>query len=78
MKLWLLEPMVHWNPWFDTQAGLVVRAETEQDAREIAQESSGDEDRQFVKPWLDPEVTSCFELTAEGEAGIVLRSFDAA
>ena len=77
MKLWKLEPLSAWEPWHDTMAGIVVRAETEEDARAIAHEYSGDEDRQYPRPWLDSEVTSCVELTAEGETGMVLCDFDA-
>ena len=75
MKLWKLEPLSDWKPWYDTMAGIVVRADTEEDARAIAQEYSGDENRQYPRPWLDSEVTSCVELTVEGEAEMILRSF---
>jgi len=47
MKLWLLRPRVledtfdPWEPWYDKAFGFVVRAETEKDARQMAQERAG-------------------------------------
>lgn len=44
MKLWLLRPIdPHgglWDPWFDKIFGFVVRAETETEARTLADRKS--------------------------------------
>lgn len=80
-----------WSPWFDKAFGFVVRATTENDARAFAEEEHGDEgEGQYYGPveklqktkrvqvWLDPSWTSCVELTAEGEEGVVLKDFRSA
>ena len=49
MKLWLLRHIAgrpEWEPWYDKAFGHVVRAETEQQARELAAEAAGAE-----APW---------------------------
>lgn len=85
MKLWLLEPLEDternyhqpgspWDPWYDKAFGFVVRAESEADARALANEEHGDEG----DAWLDPALSKCVELTADGEPGVVLRDFAAA
>ncbi len=76
MKLWLLRPRRgdfnpvndHWEPWFEKAFGLVVRAETEQDARRFAREMRGE----TGKIWQDDRYTTCDELKAEGEPGVLL------
>jgi hypothetical protein len=85
MKLWLLKALDDWDPWYDTCEGFVVRAETEEHTREIAQQHEGCENPQYShhlltdirgsSPWLDPSKTSCVELVAEGKPGLVLRDF---
>jgi hypothetical protein len=92
MRLWLLRPRddvlarsAHpWTPKFDKVMGVVVRAEDEADARELAQGQAGDEglgvyvrfglaeDEVAADVWLDPGWTSCEELLPEGEAGAIL------
>ena len=54
MKLWLLRPREDlpydkdpWEPWYDKAFGFVVRAETEERARAIGQESGMAEIRGF-------------------------------
>ena len=92
MKLWLLRPREDvvarrtdnpWEPWFDKLFGLVVRAEDEAKAREIAQAGGSDEAGgytwsatgwgQYTMPaWTDPKYSTCEELTADGEEGVIL------
>jgi hypothetical protein len=51
MKIWLLKPAVSgndpstnpWEPWYDCVFGMVVRAETEAEARQFAAEQAGAE-----------------------------------
>lgn len=94
MKLWLLRPVEDlplsdnpWEPWYDKCFGFVVRSDTEHGAREYAQAGAGDERRwEFMRkqtartttPWLDPKYSTCVELTADGDAGIVMQDFHAA
>ena len=48
MKLWLVRPIETdddgddpWEPWYDKAFGFVIRAESDQKAREIANEKWG-------------------------------------
>jgi hypothetical protein len=85
MKLWLLKRREDllpghdpWSPWFDKNLGLVVRAETEQRAREIAEDAGADESRDADKPWMDAACSTCNELHASGEEGVVIIDHAAA
>lgn len=94
MKLWILRPVKGldkkdnpWEPWYDKTFGFAVRAETEEEARKFAHEQAGDENRgEFLgrkiadtnSPWLDAKYSTCTELLAEGEAGVVMQDFAAA
>lgn len=91
MKLWILRPQKGlsnddnpWNPWWDKNHGLVVRAESEEDARKAAQEVSGEESSELgtygnnlpppgsSAPWLSQSYSTCIELTGEGEAEVII------
>ena len=72
MKLYLLEPIKEWEPWYDKCFGYVMRAETELDARRLAHYNHGDEGRDV---WLDDTVTKCTELTQDGEQEIIISDF---
>jgi len=89
MKLWLLRPIDTlpfnpWDPWYHCAFGFVVRADTEQEARKFASDNGGEEnseqrtDGNECKPWLNPDYSTCEELWAEGEVGLVIRDFAAA
>jgi hypothetical protein len=101
MDIWILKPLLYdglvtypveegdnpWDPWYDKAFGFVVIAETEQDARIIAHENAGDENRGVFlsqqtsktrEPWLDPKYTSCKVLVAGNKPGLVLRDFASA
>ena len=83
MKLWLLEPRESIldlnpkeNPWYhvyDLHWGYVIRAETEEKARHIAAERGTDERR----GWLSSEYSTCVELFADGEEGVILDDYRA-
>ena len=90
MKLWLLRPIKNLgedNPWdtcYEKSFGFVVRAETEEQARDYAHEDAGDENMgEFIggwfaktkAPWKDQRYSSCVELTKNGKPGIVMRDF---
>jgi len=93
MKLWLLRPVDNltrednpWEPWYDKAFGFVVRAETEEDAREMANKCGGDETGKAQRvvyrtggdPWLYPKYSTCIELTAEGESDVIITDFASA
>jgi len=92
MRLWLLRPRDDlpevrdehanpWYPWHDKYFGFVIRAETEERAREMAQVDGGDEigcQWHDIAAWLSPEYSTCTELTADGDEGIVIKDFASA
>lgn len=86
MKLWLLEPLEDeshpfmagpWDASRDYFQGFLIRAASEAEARKIAAENGGDETKQVpgLNPWLDFKSSSCKEVTAEGEPGVVMFDF---
>ncbi len=88
MKLWLLRPVIEsglWDPWYDKAFGFVVRAKTEKQARKMAEKQSGDESRHHYtadkavvpmkQAWIDPSYSTCVELTADGDSGVVICDF---
>lgn len=74
MKLWLLKPKndEHWDPGYDKAHGFVIRADSERQARELAASKAGYEGKEA---WFRPQYSTCFELTVEGPAGVILRDF---
>ena len=86
MKLWLLRPVDKlpakdnpWEAWYDSAFGFVVRADSENAARQIANDNAGDENAgrcyDCETPWLNAKYSSCIELTADGDAGCVIVDF---
>lgn len=75
MKLWLLRPRDPppvpnpWDPWYDLPFGLVVRAESELAAREIAH----GENPAPQQAWRRSNASTCVELTADGEPGVIIE-----
>jgi hypothetical protein len=92
MHLWILRPQLYvlerevhpWTPPFDKTLGVLVRADREAEARQLAQTKAGNEgqgvyfrlglveDEMAEHVWLKPEWTSCEELAAEGESGVIM------
>lgn len=71
MKLFLLTPtQPYWD--YDTYDAKLIRAESEQRAREIANESPGCCCEDI---WLDPIKVPCEILTIEGKEEIIISSF---
>ncbi|MEA9392209.1 hypothetical protein SJI19_16920 [Acerihabitans sp. TG2] len=78
MKLWILKARDEdltsddnpWEQWYDTNFGLLIRAESEDRARELAQAEACDEKR--GSPWLDAKYSTCYELTNDGGEGVLL------
>jgi hypothetical protein len=84
MKLWLLRPRDDLpdqdDPWWsrhDKVHGFVVRAQTEQQARDIAHRNAQGENRSPAlteAPWLDPKYSTCQLLLPDvGVEGIIIR-----
>lgn len=71
MKLWILRPVKDWVPWYDKNFGFIVRAETEYDARNLANRAFSDEG----DVWDEPEFTTCTELSTEGDQEIIMTDF---
>ena len=65
------------NPWsgsYDMMLGFVVRAETEVKARAIAHEGGDLEIHHGAKDaWTSALYSTCEELLAKGEAGLILE-----
>jgi len=91
MKFWILEPIdtesedSPWNPWYDKFFGFVVAAETETQARQLAQNSGGRELHDDIplgqeprKLWLDASMTTCSEIIPSGEARVVMSDLRSA
>lgn len=82
MKLYLLKRIGECD--YDEADGFVVRAKSPQGARKIIAEDwdalhpdsrlpwFGEEGSE---PWLNPALTTCQELHADGKPGVVLRDF---
>ncbi len=88
MKIWLLRPVKDlpkgdnpWERWYEKSFGFVVRAMNEEDARELAHKNAGNEnDPEFgatvlKSPWKNPKYSTCVELLADGEAGVVMNDY---
>lgn len=86
MKLWLMRPRDDLpeqdDPWWnrrDSVHGFVVRADTEEQARDIAHQHAAEENRSSAltaAPWLDPKYSSCQQLLPDvGIEGVIIRDF---
>lgn len=76
-----------WDPWYDKCFGFVIAAETEAKARELTVAAHpGDEvkyeydydkmvESSVFNPWLDPNYSTCVELTNDVEEGVIIRDF---
>lgn len=90
MKLFILKVIPPFDPGHDVTHGLLIRADTEGDARQMADKKTNGEYLEGTifkdgklqmsmkvmdKPWLDPERTSCVEVLAEGKPEILLVNY---
>jgi hypothetical protein len=73
MPLYLLKRDDSWIG-YDEYVGFVVRAESEEQAREIVSKTNGQEGG---KTWLDASKASCDLIDQAGSPGIILDSFNA-
>ncbi len=81
MKLWLLRPREDlprdsnpWIPEWNNTFGFVIRAESEEQARALAITGYGWGNKEY---FLDPALTTCVELSSDGEPGIIMEDFHA-
>lgn len=75
MKLWLLKN-IEGASWDELDA-IVIRAETEERAREIAQHNGHDETGKHIRGgpwpfWTKPTKASCVELMADGPEEVII------
>ena len=81
MKLFIIRPIdpnaPPWDPWYDKCFGMVISAESEQEARLLAHEHGGDENGwgKNDHPWTDPLLSSCVELVAGDKAELIMKDF---
>jgi hypothetical protein len=84
LKLWLVERIGGCG--YDEHIGFVVRADDADAARCEALVAAGIDDYEWLdvdqvgcrEPWWgDPELTTCVEITADGQSGVILDSFKA-
>jgi hypothetical protein len=77
MKLWVLRATEEAGnrdlQGYDTFDSMVVRAETEKEARELAQKENYVNDNL----WIDPLLSTCEPLNYDGEIGIIIASYNA-
>lgn len=86
MKIWILlsvenlpendNPVDPWNSRGDKKFGFVIRAETEEKARNFAHKVSGNGNRSPRQLWLDSKYTSCNVITNKGQPGILMIDFN--
>lgn len=83
MELWILEarhdlPKAN-NPWlpeYDKNHAFVVAAETEQRAREMADQNAADENLNG-RPWLDERLSTCQKLVPGTQERIIIAEHPA-
>ena len=75
MKLYILQAVNEWDPWYDTAMAFVVRAKSPKAARELASRDAGEEGSGV---WLDSTLTSCRCLSERGVAKVLIRDYRAA
>jgi len=69
MKLWLL---AQGDETTDRERLIVVRAETEEKARQLASEIRGHLEAPKIH-WLEPSLAACFELPIEGKEEVIFK-----
>jgi hypothetical protein len=73
-KLFILRPINDWEPWYDKCFGMVVNAETVDEARTIASESDS-VGAEGSGAWLDENLTYCFEINPNIEKCVIIHDF---
>ena len=74
MKLWWLS-----YSWLFQTTAMVVRADSEDEARRMARTKYAAQyeyrDPKALDGWLDPKESECIELVGAGEAGVVIAGW---
>jgi hypothetical protein len=82
MKLWQLWRRADGSDQYGEMVAMIVRAPTEEMARELAQGAANDHGRgDMIGPyrrtrrhtWLDKNKSYCDELTSDGEAEVIVH-----
>lgn len=74
-KLYILRPIVDWEPWYDKCFGVIVCAHSENEARQLATSKAGAEGEDV---WLSADKTTCEVLKATNESKVIMKDFAAA
>lgn len=74
---WCVEGKDPWQPHHDRAFGFVVRAADEEEARWLAHQAGGEENRTLdgVSPWLDAGYSACERVDADGSPEVLLVNF---
>ena len=72
MKLFLLEQLDSGGAYSDEYEAKIIRAENEDQARDIANMTTGDEG----EIWEDDTMVSCVEVPQDGDPGVILDDFN--
>ncbi|MEX0598578.1 MAG: hypothetical protein WD512_19000 [Candidatus Paceibacterota bacterium] len=82
MKVFKLEPAKNldpknnpWEPWYEKTHGFIIRAETESEARRYADQESGNESSENLRPWLNQIYSTCKDLAKESKVGVIMTDF---
>lgn len=82
MKLWIASKREDLpgdnDPWrvpWDTTQSVVVRAETETEARSLANSAAGDETRERIDAWTNPQYSTCTEITMVGPPEVICVNY---
>ena len=85
MKLFELRPVENlpdndnpWIPWYDKCFGFIIRADSEIEARIIANENAGDENGWVSENktyWKQSKYSTCIELKPVGESEMIMMDF---
>ena len=76
MRLWLLKRPAADVDWDET-AGYVIRAESEEAARALALADATGWNPRGIRAFADSALSTCVELTAEGEPCVILEDYKA-
>jgi hypothetical protein len=78
MNLWILRPVdesrAPWRRWYDRMFGFVIRARSEDAARNLAASSCGHEG---PEAWLSSRSSTCLELKEDGPEEVVMENYNA-
>ena len=80
MKLWILRAIDGlpddnnpWHPWYDCTFGMVIRADTEKQARQKAQDEGSPETEYWPEAWTSHKLSTCRELLPDGDEDIIIE-----